>query len=89
MIEIPKSAGVKIIVLPPVSREDIIASEAVRAVKKGYRYAGHKPEDYPDNFAKRVSVRVGQIADELNISSSTLPNGQRMDKKALRNPVEE
>ncbi len=77
----PESAAPKRTILPPATKEDMIASEAVHDIVTNYRVAGHDPEAFPENVAKRIADRKKEIAGIVSLESDALTGGRKIEKE--------
>lgn len=80
----PRSEGSmpKRTILPPATKEDMIASEAAQDIEANYRASGHDPKAFPENVAKKVAKRVREIGEIVSLDSNALTGGRIIEKSS-------
>mgnify|MGYP001568194445 CR=1 FL=1 len=48
-------------ILPPATKEDMIASEAAQDIEGSYRASGHDPKAFPENVAKKLQKELKKL----------------------------
>lgn len=75
--------------LPTAGREDMIRSEAEEIVRRRYRAGRHRPEDHPDNFARKVKKVTDQILRETDLSTTLADQYDQESGDPVRHSVTE